>query len=214
MGSSAKRRWPSTRRWSFRSRISRPVCRPSGPMPMMRMGRIGISRRRSQLVVDRSQRMQGTATRMKRSNLAPLRIGGDEEPQRRHHAEQRREERRREHDVAGHASAVPAVVVLEDSPAEHPDEDRAGRHPEKHEPVPKPRLLRGDGGRRQEDDAISDEVQVLGGLLGHRRAVAMDLRGEAIPATAGRIETAFRTITLVTTQCSRVQVGQVGSNTI
>ena len=108
--------------------------------------------------------------------LARLRVRGHEQPQRGHHAEQRGQERSGEQGVAAHPPAVPHVVVLEDAPAQHPHQDRAHRHAEEYQPVPDTRLLRGDRGGGQEDDAIPYEIQVLCCLLGHQRAVAMHLR--------------------------------------
>ena len=100
--------------------------------------------------------------------LAASRVRRDEEPQGAHHDQHRREQNPGQHDVAGERPPVPAVVVPQDPPSEHPHEDAARPHAQKHEPVPG--LSGGLGGGRagcQQDDAVTDEVQVLRSLLGH-----------------------------------------------
>ncbi len=137
--------------------------------------------------------------------VAANRVGRNKEPERSHHGKHCGEQDPRQDHVAGECPTVPDVVVPEDPSAEHPHEHRARRHAEEDEPVPGlTSRFRGGRARREQDDAVADEVQILCGLLGHLTGVETARANErGRSAVASR-----RPITLGTTQCGRVQIGE------
>ena len=203
--SSLNRRWPSTRRCPLLiANLQAGVAAERADahdehLPDRDLAAMQPARRRAE-PEDARQRNEDETI-----ELAAHRVRPDEEPQRPHRDEHRGEQGPRQDDVSGECPPVPAVVVPEHPSAEHPNEDGTRPHAEEHEPVPGLTLgLRRGRARREQDDAVADEIQVLCGLLGHRR----DKESERANERKTWLVAGSRPITLATTQCGRVQIGQ------